>query len=187
MNFHKKIIELLENNLTEKAFKLWKGIDQRVPNCWDRLTSSTKKYHRKRNGEVSTQGEHVYEMLYSAINIISLFSIELKTPDSDKILLSIALHDTMKYGMLGTRKHTDIHHDKLAADMVSSNKETFRKILSEEQFFVLEEAIRFHSGKWSTDAKYIEFNWKDYNPETFFIHILDMLSSKNLLRSDVEE
>jgi hypothetical protein len=186
MNFYKKIVELLEDNLTEKAFKLWKGIDQRIPNCWDRLTSSTKKYHKKMNGEVPTQSEHVYEMLYSAIKIINLFSIEPKTTNCDKILLSIVLHDTMKYGMLGTRKHTDKQHDKLAADMVSANKETFIKILTEEQFFVLEEAIRFHSGRWSTDAKYIKFDWKEYNPETLFIHILDMLSSKDLLKTDID-
>ncbi|MHA1815922.1 MAG: hypothetical protein ACTSX1_07955 [Candidatus Heimdallarchaeaceae archaeon] len=188
MNYHQKIIELLEDNLTEKAFKLWQGIDKMIPNCWDKLTSTTQKYHKKSNGEIATQGEHVYEMLYASVKVFSLFSVEPKTSDLDKILLSVALHDTMKYGKFGTRKHTDNHHDKLGADMVASNKDTFTKILTDEQFYVLEEAMRFHSGRWSTDSpKHKDFNWKDYNPETLFIHILDMLSSRNLLRTDVEE
>jgi HD domain len=186
--YHRKIIELLEQNLTEKAFKLWRGIDQRIPNCWDKLTSTTKKYHVKSNGEVTTQGEHIYEMLYAAVKIMSLFGYEPNTTDADKLLLAIALHDTMKYGTLGTRLHTDRQHDKYAADMVASNKSTFNKIMTDEQFFVLEEAVRFHSGRWSTDVhdKH-SFNFRDYNPETLFVHILDMLSSRDVLKIDVEE
>lgn len=188
MRVKNKIENILEENLTDKSFKLWKGIDSLLPDCWDKLTSSTKKYHKKTNGEVATQAEHVYEMLYAAIKIIKLFGIDLKTNDSDKILLAIALHDTMKYGNFGTRRHTDNHHDKKAADMISSNRSTFMKIFSEEQFFILEEAVRFHSGRWSTDARYKNsFDFKEYNPETLFLHIIDMLSTYNLLKSDLEE
>ena len=187
MDYHRRIIELLKENLTERSFKLWRGIDRLMPNCWDKLTSTTKKYHRKANGEVPSQGEHVFEMLHAAVKILSMFGYDPKTTDTDKILLAIALHDSMKYGNFGTRKHTDNRHDKFAADMVSSNKHNFTKVLTEEQFFVLEEAVRFHSGRWSTDARHKEFNWKDYNPETLVVHVLDMLSSKDCLKTNVEE
>ena len=188
MNYKEKIVELLENNMTEKGFKLWEGINQRLPDAWNKPTSSTGKYHKKLNGEVPVQAEHVYQMLFSAVKILKLFSIESKTTDCDKFLFAIALHDSLKYGTLGTRTYTDNNHDKNAADMLSEYKETFEKILTEEQFFVMEEAVRFHSGRWSTDVpKNKQFDFKDYNPETLFIHILDMLSTSDCLMTDVRE
>jgi len=116
-----------------------------------------------------------------------MFNIEKKTSDADKLLLAAALHDSLKYGKLGTRKHTDSKHDKTAADMVSENKDTFLKIMNEEQFYIVEEAIRFHSGRWSTDVpKNKKFDFKDYNPETMLIHALDMLSTHDCLKTDVD-
>ena len=190
MNNHYKerIIELLEKNMTEKGFKLWKGIDSMLPNIWSKLVASTKKYHKKQNGEVPDIAEHVYHMIYAAIKILKLFDINPRTSNADKILFALVLHDSLKYGIFGTRRYCDNYHDKEAADMVSSNESTFKKLLTDEQFQVMEEAVRFHSGKWSTDAsKNKEFNWKEYNPETLFIHILDMLSTKDLIQTDVRE
>lgn len=187
MEYKEKIIELLKQNLTERAFKLWSGINSIVPDIWDRPTSSTGKYHKKLNGDVPTQAEHVYQMLYSATKILKLFDISPLTTESDKILLAIAMHDILKYGDMGNRPYADNMHDKKAADMVASNKETFLKILTEDQFYTMEEAIRFHSGKWSTDAKNKTFTFKECNPETLFVHFLDMMSTYDLIQTDVRE
>lgn len=188
MDFKEKVIDLLENNMTEKGFKLWKGINQMLPDAWNKPTSSTGKYHKKQNGDVPVQAEHVYHLLYSTVKLFRMFNIRPNTADADKLLFAVALHDSLKYGELGTRKHTSKTHDKDAADMVSQNKDTFEKIMSEEQFFVMEEAIRFHSGQWSTDVpRNKEFTFKDYNPETFFIHILDMMSTADLIQTDVRD
>lgn len=188
MEYKERIVELLKSKMTERGFKLWKGIDSMLPNTWDKPTSSTGKYHKKMNGEIANQDEHVYELLYAASKIMRLFGISKNTSDADKILMAIALHDTMKYGQFGSRKHTDKMHDKLGADMVSSNRESFLKLLTEEQFQVMEEAMRFHSGQWSTDIpKDKPFTFKDYNPETLFVHILDMMSTADLIQTDVRE
>lgn len=188
MGYKEKVINLLENNMTEKAFALWKGIHSRLPDAWSKSTSSTGKYHKKHNGDIPIQAEHVYHMLFSTVKLFRMFSITTKTTEADKLLFAVALHDSLKYGELGTRKHTDKAHDKNAADMVSQNKETFQKILTEEQFFVMEEAIRFHSGQWSTDVpKNTKFTFHDYNPETLFIHMLDMMSTADLIQTDVRE
>jgi len=188
MSFKQKVTELLEENLTEKAFKLWQAIDKRLPNIWDYPTSSTGKYHRKINGEVPNQSEHVYHLLYSISKLLRMFNINKKTADADKLLLAAVLHDSLKYGNLGTRKYVDNSHDKTSADMISQNKNTFLKIMDEEQFYIMEEAIRFHAGRWSTDVpKNKKFSFKDYNPETFFIHILDMMSTHDLIQTDVRE
>ena len=185
--FKDRIIKLLEDNMTEKGFSLWKGINSRLPDIWLNPTSSTGKYHKKKNGDVPTQAEHVYHMLYSTVKLFRMFNIETKTADADKMLFAIALHDSLKYGQLGTRKHTDYQHDKNAADMVSENKETFQKIMTEEQFFVMEEAIRFHSGQWSTDAKNKAFTFNGYNPESMFVHMLDMMSTADLIQTDMRD
>jgi len=188
MNYKDKIEELLEKNLTEKSFKLWKGINRILPDIWDKPTSSTGKYHKKMNGDVPDIAEHVYNMLYGASKIMRLFGFEPNTIDGDKLLLAVALHDSIKYGNLGTRKYTDTKHDKEAADMIASNESTFRKLFDEKQFQVLEEAVRFHSGQWSTDAPIGKpFNWADYNPETLFVHMLDMLETNDLIQTDVRD
>ena len=188
IDYKQKLTELLEEHMTEKGFKLWKGIIQIVPETWDKPTSSTGKYHKKLNGDIPTQGEHVYHLTYAAVKLFRMFNIKSKTTDADKMLFATTLHDSLKYGNLGTRKHTDYKHDKEAADMVAANKHTFTKVLTEEQFFVLEEAIRFHSGQWSTDVpKGKKFTFSDYNPETMFIHVLDMMSTADLIQTDVRE
>ncbi len=190
MNYKNKVIEILEANLSERGFKLWRGINQIMLDIWNFPTSSTKKYHKKQNGEVPDIAEHVYQMLYAAVKMLRAFDIQIKTIDADKILMALALHDSLKYGPHGNRKHTDKKHDKLAADMIASNKDTFIKLFNEEQFYILEEMIRFHSGRWSTDIpKNKKFEWNDSGLkfETFFCHMLDMLSTADCLITDVRE
>lgn len=188
MNYKEKVVNLLEECMTKKGFKLWKGIDKILPDIWDLTTSSTGKYHRKLNGEIPNIAEHVYHMLYAAIKIFSLFDIKVKTSEADQILFAIALHDSLKYGKLGTRRYVDNRHDREAADMIASNKETFIKLLTEEQFNVLEESVRFHSGRWSSDVpKGEKFDFKNYTPQTLFVHILDMMSTADLIQTDVRD
>lgn len=191
MNSYKeRIIKLLETNMTERGFKLWSGIDKILPNIWDKPTSSTGKYHKKLNGDVPDIAEHVYQMLFVAAKMLRMFGIQQKTVDADKILIAVAMHDALKYGNLGTRKHTDTTHDKQAADMIASNADTFKKLFNEEQLSTLEEAVRFHSGQWSTNIpKNEKFDWSKsgLRIETFWVHVLDMLSTADIIQTDVRE
>jgi len=188
MFYKKRIPEFLKENLTDRAYTLWDGINRLLPDTWDKPTSSTGKYHKKSNGEVPTQAEHVYQMLYAAKKLLRLFDIECKTDDSDKLFFAIALHDTLKYGKLGTRAHSDKTHDSLAADMILFYKETFLKLFNEQQVQVIEEAIRFHSGRWSTDVRdKVNFKFEDYKSFTLFVHFLDMMSTEDLIQTDVRE
>jgi hypothetical protein len=188
MTYKERIVNLLKENMSERCFNLWQGMDQRLPNIWERPTSSTGKYHKKLNGEVPNQAEHVYHILFSTVKLLHMFGVEPKTPESDKLLLAGALHDTLKYGVNGHRPHTDNKHDKIAADIISQNKEMFLKIFSEDQFYILEEAVRFHTGRFSSDVpKNKKFSFKDYNPETMFIHMLDFMSSLDLIQTDVRD
>jgi hypothetical protein len=81
MNYQEKITKLLENSMTERGFKLWNGINSMLPNIWDKLTASTRKYHKRKDGSVPCIGEHTFEMLYAAEKIMSMFNINPKTND----------------------------------------------------------------------------------------------------------
>jgi hypothetical protein len=190
MNYKEKVIDILEKNMSERGYKLWQGIDRIVPDIWNKPTSSTGKYHKKNNGDIPDIAEHVYQMLYVAVKMLSVFDAKPKTPDADKILMAVALHDSLKYGNMGNRKHTDGQHDKNAADMIASNKDTFIKLLNEDQLNTLEEAVRFHSGRWSTDIpknEYFDWSKSKLKKETFFVHLLDMLSTADLIQTDVRD
>lgn len=175
-----KIDSLLKKNLTSRGFELWLRLKERIPDIWNKPSSSTLKYHKKtdENGRVPSVSEHTFEMIYSADKIIDMFP---NTVNRDVIFLSIILHDSFKYGINGNTPHTENRHDKIIGDTIRDNKKLFLKLLNENDVNLLEEITRFHSGKWSTDADN-EFSFYSHKPEVLFIHTLDMLSSKNLIK-----
>lgn len=179
ISYYERVDNLLKNNLSTEAFKLWIKLKDKIPDIWDKPTSSTLKHHKKldEGGRVPSILEHTYEMLYVADKICPLFNYKNK----DVIFLSIILHDSFKYGLNGNNPHTINIHDKIIGDTIRDNKPLFLKILNENDVQLLEESTRFHSGKWSTDANN-SFSFNDHNPEVFFLHILDMLSSRNLIK-----
>lgn len=180
---HKEFNELLSENMTEEGFRFWKALEAKIPNIWDRLSSSSKRYHKKSDGRVNTILEHTYEMLYAGCKIMRLFGVEKKTKEADTLILGILLHDSLKYGTDSPLyvKYTTSKHDKLIADTIYSSKKTFLKLLTENQVDKLEQMTRYHSGMWSTDADK-EFTFSKLNPETFFLHVLDMLSANDCLK-----
>lgn len=186
--YQKAISELLEKNLTKRAFALWNQLNSLFPNIWDLPTSSTGKYHQKKDGRVPSCAEHVYEMLYTANKVSRMFGVKKRTPDCDVILLAVVWHDAFKYGKNGTQKHTHKQHDRIMGDVISENESTLKEIFTDEQVKTLELMIRFHSGMWSSDnpnKTYIDFN--KFPPHVLFIHSLDMMSTADCLKTDIEE
>jgi len=182
LDFLEKINEILKENMSDLGYKFWVALEKKIPNAWNKPTSSTGKYHRRADGIVPTQGEHTWEMLYACSKLLGIFNVEKNTTEADTLLLAIALHDCLKYGIHPEgAPHTDSTHDQKAADMVNKNSEIFQKVLDEGQTKRLEEAIRYHSGRWSTDARE-NFDFENIHPYAFFVHILDMLSTTDLIK-----
>lgn len=183
VDYKEKMNTLLKQNLTSTSFNLWSGANEKIPSIWDRQSSSTGKYHQKEGGYVPSLAEHTWEMLYACTKIWSLFDVQPRTEAGDILLLAIAFHDIFKYGRTPeTCTHTDTTHDKLCADLIEKGKNTFLKVMSENSVNLLEECIRFHSGRWSTDASK-DFDFKKYHPFVFFIHVIDMFSSRDLIKT----
>ena len=186
--YYGRVKEILNKNMTEKCYKLWEGLNSLLPKIHDKLTSSTGKYHKKLNGEVPTQAEHIFHLTYSTEKLLKMFDINPKTEDADMLFLAVSLHDSLKYGDFGSRKYVENKHDKFAADMIEGNREVLLKIFNNEKVSILAEMIRFHSGRWSTDVPYDKkFDFRSYHPYTFFIHMLDMMSTYDLIQTDVRE
>ena len=188
MNYEIKMDELLEKNLTKTAFDFWNILKSKIPPVWSRPTSSTGKYHKKEDGSVPNIAEHTYEMLYACINLWRMFDIKAKTSEGDTLLLAVALHDSYKYGKTPEeRQHTVSDHDKIIADKIKNASKYLESFLQKSQVQVLEEATRFHNGRWSKDANMNDFNFSIYHPYTNFVHMLDMMSANNLIKMPLEK
>ena len=180
---HKEFNELLKENMSDEGLEFWLALEDKIPPIWTRLSSSSKRYHKKSDGRVNTILEHTYEMLYAGCKIMRLFGVEKKTSEADLLILGIVLHDCFKYGVGDplNRMHTDKTHDRIIGNAIHLSKNKFTKILTENQICKLEQMTRYHSGMWSTDAEK-DFTFSKLNPETFFLHLLDMLSANDCLK-----
>jgi len=174
--------DLLKEHMSERGYKFWLVLKEKIDPVWDRLASSSMKYHKKKDGRNPTIEEHTHEMLFAATKLLSMFNFKKKSQESDILLLSIVLHDARKYGKEPcVNNHTVKNHGKLMADSISMNRNHFLKIFDSENISTLEEAVRFHDGKWAVDAN-SKFDIESVKSTTFFVHILDMLSSRDLIK-----
>jgi ssDNA-binding Zn-finger/Zn-ribbon topoisomerase 1 len=175
-----KIDSLLKENLSIGAYGFWQHARETLPDAWDRPTSSSGKYHRRANGSVPSTAEHTFDMLYAAYKIARMFGPEKKGNVSDNLYIAIALHDGMKYGPTGKLPHTVKNHDKLIGDWFVDQCDYKKSVPLDLNPDVIQEAIRLHSGRWSTDIKvYID---SPLISTTHLIHTLDMLSTADLLK-----
>jgi len=179
-----KFDRILLENMTEDGYKLWKKLEEKIPNIWNKLSSSSNKYHKKENGESDTIEDHTMEMIFSAIKLLSVFDIKPKTKDCDVILLGITLHDSCKYGLENPleRLHTVPNHGHLISDLINLSKNTFLKHFSNDEVLLLEEITRFHDGRWGNDWKNEDMSWKKLDSKILMVHFLDMASTNNLLK-----
>lgn len=177
---------LMSDYMTDNGYELiHKIIETKLPDIWNKSTSSTGKHHKKKDGTVPTIVEHTYEMLYAAIQTYRMFNIEPKTSDMDLLLTGVVLHDALKYGEKGTMFHTHTGHDRLMSKRINKRREIMLKIFNEFQCEILEEMVHYHSGRWSTGLlKKGKANFKlsNYHPFTAYIHTLDMLSTADVLK-----
>lgn len=183
MDYGQAIMELSRHNMTPEGFDLLILIEGKMPDIWNKPTSSTWKYHKKEDGSVPSCAHHTYEMFYAASKIIRMFGGKVVSKQNDAILMSIILHDLQKYGVKGTNPHTTPNHDKTMADLLEKNKKVLMKHFSEEDADVVILGVRYHSGRWSKSVPNMNsFDFADYPPIVLFVHMLDMMSTANVLK-----
>lgn len=185
MTLEQEIDNILVEYMKESGYNLWKELYSKIPNIWDRASSSSGKYHKANDGTVRTIREHTYEMLNVFIKCIDIFSINKKTQECDTFILAILLHDAFKYGIDDPLniEHTIKEHDKIVANSIMMSKDKFIDTIGISNYILLENMTRFHAGKWSTDIKkeMPNFQLTKLPLETVILHFIDCLSCRNLL------
>lgn len=172
------IKKLLKEHLSKEVYAVWEELDSKTPDIWSLPTSSSGKYHQKEDGSVPTNEEHTYEMLNAFVKIKSAF----RKSEREVILMAIVLHDCLKYGH-EVGRHTVRDHDLLAAEFTREHEERLLTVFEDDQINVLAEAVLMHSGRWSSlFTSDREFSFYDYPKEVLIVHMLDMMSTANVLK-----
>jgi hypothetical protein len=175
--------KILKKYMTIDGYHFYKELSEKLPYIWDKPTSSTGKYHKKSDGRIPDLSEHVFEMIFVGSQLLRVFGYEPRTTETDLLLLSIVLHDALKYGPDGKRKHTTMEHDQLMGDLIRKNKKLFNELFEDKRKVdILEETVRYHSGRYSTDIRKQKMDFSNFHPHVFFVHMLDILSSRNFLK-----
>lgn len=183
MDYTQAMVDLAQHHMTPEGFDLLMKIEGRLPDIWERPSSSTGKYHKKADGSVPSIAHHTYEMLYAACKIIRMFGGKLKSTQNDAIIMSVILHDIQKYGPKGNMPHTNNYHDRSMADLLLKNIKVLTKYFTKEEAMVVIEGVRYHSGRWSKSVENMhKFDFADYPPIVMFTHMLDMLSTADCLQ-----
>lgn len=197
---------LLSAAMTKPGYELLQNEMKLLPGTWNRFASSSRKYHRKKDGTVPSIIEHTYEMLEAALMpaespMLCLLGVERPVPwgeslPVDMVCFAIMLHDSLKYGpkdisIVGSSegdnvariaRHTTNKHPKLIADWVQIRQKLYEKHFnSPVQVDMIIEALRFHAGLWSPEAGEL-FTWRNKFPLSFFVHMLDMMSAGDKIK-----
>lgn len=180
INVIEKIDNFLYDNLTQAGYELTCEIQ--IPDAWNRSTSSSGKWHHRPDGSIPTQAEHVYSMLINGKRIMCALDLKPNTPDADIFFLAIYYHDMYKYGIFGANERSEWKHDQLAADALVNDRAVFERVYSAEQVDRLITAVRYHTGRWSTDGPP-----KTTDPMVHMVHFLDMGDTNNVLRWEDDE
>lgn len=181
-----KLRKLAETNMSQEGYKILGLILKDITPIWDRKVSSSGRYHVKANGYVPTILEHTYEMLFCALKIIRLFGYKSKSQQIDVMIMAIILHDSLKYGIENpiNNKHTVSAHDKLVGELVTKHKDILEPHLEQDNFWALRHAVSYHSGRWTVNNKIGIKIFGDKRLVSFFVHIMDMLSTNDCLKGE---
>jgi hypothetical protein len=169
-----EIERFLRAHLSKSAYEYWKFVNTEIPPCFHLASSSSGKYHKGSTNVVNTIGEHTLEMLQAAYSCgLRIFNLQPGDLKADIILLAIALHDRCKRGRMNDQVHTTNDHETIIADFI---QETSMDWFDVEHRYMLEDMVRWHSGRWApaNPNRNTEPNWNKYS---LFIHTLDMMSA----------
>jgi hypothetical protein len=176
----KKIDQFLYDRLTERHFKFWIDFTSMFPLPFHRPSSSSKKYHKDKEGNVHTLEDHTYEMLVFADIMLPIFGDTRAQQNYDIVLLSIALHDIQKYGIGNEQVHTNKEHGVITSKYITNNG--LRYGLTEEESKLLSRLVKLHDGRWNSLNK--GFYPIQLDSLELFVHMADYASSRRILKFD---
>jgi hypothetical protein len=168
----------LLKSLSPEVYGVWRKLFNMSDGVFDKLASSSQKYHRRSDGSNPTIAQHTEPMVAAAAKVVGMLGEDRRTHEA--VILGVAIHDIKKYGLDNSSEHTVSDHGAIAADWLSANASLFSDVFTVEQFEILLACVRYHSGIWSTDS--LGATYQKYFKYIQFVHMLDMLESRDMLR-----
>lgn len=177
-------IELIQSEDIRLFLKI--AVENMFDYVFIKPASSSGKHH-----SLSESGEgglirHMKSVFYLGYDILELEFLTsfFDLRKRDLVLVSLLLHDCIKYGNEeDNRVHTIVEHPKLAAIWVKES-EIFEGVLSQEDRDFIGDCIASHSGQWNTNRKGEEILPKPTTIYQQIVHLCDYLASRRYLNFD---
>lgn len=182
--FEKEIGYIKNKNYQEDLKKLIEGL----PDYFFELeASSTGKYHPKYALGEGGLVRHTKAAVRIGLELLNDPCIGDKYTEREKdlMLLSLVLHDGLKYGN-PKEKYTRADHPLVASEYVKSRKEELS--LSEEDVQFIYDVIASHMGPWNTHPyTKEEILPKPKTRYQSFVHMCDYLASRKCILLEFDE
>ena len=148
--------------------------------------SSTGKYHPKYalgDGGLLRHSKAATKIGLELLNN-PLIGSKYSPREKDMLLLSLLVHDGLKWG-LTEEKYTRVDHPILMANFILDNYQTFKLNLEDAKF--ISDVIKTHMGPYNTDFNGNVVLETPKNKYQSFVHMCDYLASRKCLEVPFDE
>ena len=182
MIFEKEFSYIKDKDIREDA-KYLIGI---LPDYYFEVdASSTGKYHPKYASGKGGLSRHIKSAVKMANELLLDPCIAKPYTDRDKdlIILSLLVHDGLKYGKI-KEQYTRFDHPLLIRDFIDENKE--KLLMNNDDIEKVKNAVASHMGPWNTS------NYSDVilpipkAPMEKFVHMCDYLASRRFINLEFD-
>lgn len=150
--------------------------------------SSTGKYHPEfASGDGGLMRHSKAAMaIGNELLLNPLFGDKFNDHQKDLLLISLLIHDLLKYNYPNKEEYTRFDHPILMANYVMDNYELWD--ISKEDAEYMAEVISSHMGPWTTSqyAKGVELPVPQSDAQ-IFVHLCDYLASRKLINIKFDE
>ncbi len=149
--------------------------------------SSTGKYHPKYAAGDGGLSRHVKSACKFAYELLSnpIIGKPYSERDKDLIIISLLIHDGLKYGKGEKEKYTRFDHPILASEYVKENRKELK--MSDEDIEKISSAVASHMGPWNTNSYSEVVLPIPRAPMEKFVHMCDYLASRRFINLDFDE
>ena len=170
---------LIKDNHLRECLKLI--LDEYLPNYWfHEGASSTGKYHPNYAAGDGGLMRHSKAAMFIGNEILSnpLFGDEFNSHQKDLLLMSLLIHDGLKYNF-EKEKYTNFAHPILMSKFIMDNHELWDLSLEDAEY--MSHVIASHMGPWNKSQYDKTILPIPETKEEVFVHLCDYLASRKLI------
>ena len=178
-------LSLIKDNHLRECLKLI--LDEYLPNYWfHEGASSTGKYHPNYAAGDGGLMRHSKAAMFIGNEILSnpLFGDEFNSHQKDLLLMSLLIHDGLKYNF-EKEKYTNFAHPILMSKFIMDNHELWDLSLEDAEY--MSHVIASHMGPWNTSPYDKTILPVPETKEEKFVHLCDYLASRKLINIQFDE